>query len=69
MKIDKKIFYDEAGEPQEVMISWANWCQIVDLLGIVDDYTAQRRKLLANPSVAGLGEKIRTFSTTQSIEE
>ncbi len=32
--IQKKIFVDEQGQPQEVLISWAHYQQISEMLGL-----------------------------------
>ena len=37
MQIHKKVFFDESGEPQEVIIPWAEFKQIEELLGLDDD--------------------------------
>ena len=39
--IQKKIVIDEHGEPQEVIIPWAQFCELSDALGLDLDGTAQ----------------------------
>jgi PHD/YefM family antitoxin component YafN of YafNO toxin-antitoxin module len=39
--IQKKIVIDEHGEPQEVIISWAQFCELNEALGLDLDGTEQ----------------------------
>ena len=39
--IQKKIVIDEHGEPQEVIISWAQFCELSEALGLDFDAAAQ----------------------------
>ncbi len=39
--IQKKIVIDEHGEPQEVIIPWAQFCELNEALGLDFDATAQ----------------------------
>jgi len=58
--IQKKIVVDERGEPQEVIIPWAQFCELSEALGLdfdeaaqaelreaLDDSRAQRREAFA----------------------
>ena len=58
--IQKKIVFDEHGEPQEVIISWAQFCELNEALGLdldaiertelreaLDDSLARRREAFA----------------------
>lgn len=39
--ISKKIVINERGEPQEVIIPWAQFCELSEVLGLDLDATAQ----------------------------
>lgn len=39
--IDKKIVVNERGEPQEVIIPWAQFCELSEALGLDLDGTAE----------------------------
>ncbi|MEQ1861694.1 MAG: hypothetical protein ABMA13_17385 [Chthoniobacteraceae bacterium] len=39
--IQKKIVVDEHGEPQEVIIPWAQFCELTEALGLDFDGAAQ----------------------------
>jgi hypothetical protein len=56
--IRKKIVFDEKGKPQEVIISWTQFCELSEALGLdldpksKSDLRATRRDLLKRNSAA-----------------
>jgi hypothetical protein len=61
--IQKKIVVDEAGNPQEVIIPWAQFCELVEELGLdLDEESATDLRSARDDWKSGNAGEFKTLS-------